>query len=385
MKPRLQWLLSAFALWAGMAAAREEGGVLWQGTLGTQQIVVEQTGNLASTSDCGGRYFYRRHRIDIRLDGKRSMDGGCALQELPPRWNEDTPKDQWRMRAPVGDHWQGEWVGTNGKTHPIRLRKVTALPAAVEPSLTALRGDIDPYAYLRLSTLKLQPGKRETINGFTLQWLQQPDTDLRLFDVASGYPAKAQAAVNQTLHRRLWQWVEDDYQCRSGAEPGEAGFDSTETTLRHIDARVVSVSLLTAYYCGGAHPDFGDAPLNIDARNGEELKLEDVLWLGQGDPVHEGVNELDRAWAAYRQEVFAPWVVSQFSRLYPDEMRAPASDDDCDYRDPGVWDYTSWYVLPAGLHLAAYFPRVARNCDDPDWAVLPWSVVDAHRGKVRLH
>ncbi len=385
MKHRPRLLLSALALWASVAAAREDGGTLWQGTLGTQQVVVEQTGNMVAAADCGGRYFYRRHRLDIRLEGKRGVDGACTLQELPPRWSEDAPKNEWRMRAPTGDHWQGEWVGTNGKTHRIRLSKVTALPEAAESSLTALRGDIDPYAYLRLSTLKLQPGKRETVNGFALRWLRQPDTGLRLFDVASGYSPQVRAAINRTLHQQLWQWVESAYDCRSGGEPGEAGFDTAEATLRHIDARVVSVSLFTAYYCGGAHPDFSDAPLNIDARNGRELRLEDVLWLGRGDAVHEGENELDRAWAQYRRETFAPWVVSQFTRLYPDEMRAPASEDDCDYRDPDVWDYTSWYVLPRGIHLAAYFPRVARNCDDPDWAVLPWSLVDAHRGEVQLH
>ena len=41
----------------------------------------------------------------------------------------------------------------------------------------------------------------------------------------------------------------------------------------------------------------------------------------------------------------------------------------------------------AGFTYAGVGSRFARHavCDDPEWAVLPWSVVDAHRGAVRLH
>ena len=386
MKHRAGWLLAAaFALGPGRLVAQNSDVTVWQGTLGREAIVVEKSAGMAGNPDCGGRYFYRRYRLDIRLDGKADATGACTMEELPARWSEDDPKPTWHMGLPAQGRWDGEWVGTDGRRLPIRLARVTELPEAAAPSLTALRGDFDPYTYLRLSTLTLRPDQRETVNGYGLRWLLQPDSDIRLFEVTSGYPPAAQAAINTRLHRRLWQWVEDQYQCRSGSEPGAAGFDAADATLRHIDARVVSVSLFTSYYCGGAHPDFGDAPLNIDARNGAELRLEDVLWLGKGDPVHQGAGKLDRAWAQYRQATFAPWVVAQFETLYPDEMRPPEGDDGCDYRTPDVWDFTDWYVLPSGIHLAAYFPRVLRVCDDPDWAVLPWRVVEAHPGPVRLH
>lgn len=387
MKHWARLIACALGLSAATAVAEERDAVIWQGTLGAQRIVVEQTADMAGKSDCGGRYFYQRHRLDIRLEGKPGPDGACTMQELPPRWDDGSPKPEWRMRVPTNDRWEGEWLGTDGRKHPIRLSKVVALPDAAEPSLSALRGDIDRYAYLRLSALKLQPGKRESVNGFGLQWLRQPDSDISLFEVTSGYAPEAQNAINRTLHRGLWQWVESQYACRSGGEPGQAGFDVAEATLRHIDARVVSASLKTGYYCGGAHPDFGDSLLNIDARNGRELRLEDVLWVGEGAPVHEneGPDRLDEAWMDYRSTVFAPWVVTQLQQLYPDEMTTGEDEDSCGYRDPGVWNFISWYVLPSGIHLAAYFPRVMRVCDDPEWAVLPWSVVDAHRGAVRLH
>lgn len=388
-----QWLACAALAWTNVSFAAnpdKSEATLWQGELGTQRIVVERSLSFSGKSDCGGRYFYERYRLDIGLDGESAPDGGCLLEEMPAGWGRDQGKPQWRMRAPVGDSWQGEWVGVNGRKLSIRLNKVHALPDAREPSLSALRSDFDRYAYLRLSTLKLQAGKRETVNGYELRWLRQPDSDIGLFEVASGYSPTAQRAINRTLHYRLWQWVEDLYQCRSGgARPGDAGFDLAEATLRHIDSRVISASLDTSYYCGGAHPDFGDAPLNIDARNGRELRLEDVLWVGKGEPVHRGESPdpLDDAWMDYRSKIFAPWLTSQFMRLYPGEMAPGGTSDDneCDYRDPEVWNFSSWYVLPTGIHFAAYFPRVMRVCDDPEWAVLPWDVVNAHPGAVRLH
>ena len=108
--------------------------------------------------------------------------------------------------------------------------------------------------------------------------------------------------------------------------------------------------------------------------------------VGKGKPLHDGPgDEWNAAWADYRGEVFAPWVVRQLARRYPAEMAAPRDEDSCDYRDPEVWKFPAWYVTPKGIHLAASFARVARACDDPDWAVLPWPVVDTHRGAVRLH
>lgn len=390
-----RWMgLVACALWvsAGAASAANPRGIegtLWQGTLGGQKIVAQQTTDYSGKSDCGGRYFYERHRLDIELNGEPGQGGGCIIEEIPVGWGDDDGKPQWRMQAPAGEYWQGEWVGVDGRKLPIRLTKVIDLPTAADPTLAALRDDFDRYAYLRLSTLKLQPGKRETVNGYGLRWLRQTDGEITLFEVTSGYAPAAQAAINSTLHRRLWAWIEDEYQCRSGGKPGDAGFEMTTAMLRHIDARVVSASLRTSYYCGGTHPDFGDEPLNIDARNGRELRLEDVLWVGQGKPVHEGESpdELDDAWMDYRSKTFAPWVVAQFMKLYPDEkVPGPASEDnECDYREDEVWRYPGWYVLPEGIHLAAHFPRVSRRCDDPEWAVLPWSMIDAHPGEVRLH
>lgn len=70
MKGLTCWLACVLGLQAGVAGADARAPVIWQGTLGTQRIVVEQSSDMAEESDCGGRYFYERHRRDIRLEGK---------------------------------------------------------------------------------------------------------------------------------------------------------------------------------------------------------------------------------------------------------------------------------------------------------------------------
>lgn len=377
---RLAGLIAALAI-CGAAQAKTPGKV-WQGTLGANAIVVEIDAPAKGGADLDGRYFYRRHRLDIALEGKAAPDGRIALKE---GLRDDEPHPGWSMQAPARDSWNGEWIGPDGKRLPIRLRAVAAqsLPAAREPGLQSLRGGIDGYEWLRMSDLALQKKKVQRVNGYTLQWLHQPESGIDLFEVVAGYPQAQLRNVNQALRTRLWNWVGNYYQCMSGARAGMGEYQ-TATTLRDIGPRILSVSLSSNFDCGGAHPDFGDEPANIDPRDGRELDLDDVLWLGPGKALHAAQgNDWNQAWSDYRGKRFAPWVVAQLKKLYPSEFGK--RDDDCDYSDPQIWEFAQWYATPEGLYLSAYFPRFARACDDPGWSVLPWKAVDAHPGAVRIH
>ncbi|WP_103075184.1 hypothetical protein [Solilutibacter silvestris] len=372
----------AALLTCGIAQAKGAGKV-WQGTLGPNDIVVEIDTPAKGSADLDGRYFYRRHRMDIRLEGNAGIGGSIVLKE--GFGGDDAAQASWRMQAPAHDRWEGEWIGPKGRRLPIRLHGLAAATATTvrEPSLATLRGQLGDYAWLRLSELELQRGKTQQINGVTLQWLHQPDSSIDLFEVTSGYSAAQLQRINATLRKRLWSWVDSYYDCMSGARDGLGEFETT-TTLRHVSPKIISASLSSNFYCGGAHPDFGDSPLNIDPRDGRELDLDDVLWLGPGKPLHAGKgDDWNAAWAEYRGKRFAPWVVARFKSLYPAEFKK--GDDECSYDDPGVWDFAQWYATPKGIHLSAYFARVARACDDPDWAILPWKLVDAYPGAVRIH
>ncbi|MBS0199238.1 MAG: hypothetical protein JSR70_02200 [Proteobacteria bacterium] len=380
------WKLLCFGLAViacGTAQAKDAGRV-WQGSLGPNEVVVEIKSPARGSADLEGRYFYHRHRLDIQLHGKASADGRIALQEGRGD-GDDAPRSEWKMQMPAQDRWDGEWIGPKGKRLPIHLRGLASSTpvTARDPGLEALRGDIDNYELMRMADLTLQKKKLQQVDGYTLQWLHQPESKVDLFEVVSGYPQAQLQRINRTLHKSLWNEVAGYFDCMSSARDGLGDYQTT-TTLRHISPRILSVSLESSWYCGGAHPDFGDSPLNIDPRDGRDLDLEDVLWLGSGKALHQVKDNYDdRAWPDYRSKLFAPWAVKQLKSLYPDEFKV--GEDECNYDDPELWQFTSWYATSKGIHISAYFPRVARPCDNPDWAILPWKAVDAHPGAVRIH
>jgi hypothetical protein len=356
---------------AGFAQAQ-----VWEGTLGKSPIVVKFDAP-GDGGDLNGRYFYRKHRHNIDLAGTRAKDGSLALEEQIYVSGEDM-RSTWALKPPSGDTIAGEWIG-KGKRLPIRLRRTSnaTLPKTEDQALAELRAK-DPYRFLQLHGMTLQVGKLETIGDYRLQWWREPTSDVELFRVLSGYPAAQLPAVNLALARAHWKQVESFLDCTAAPL---SDHEST-TTLRYIGRDALSVSLFVSYYCGGAHPDFGDGPLNLDPRTGRELVLEDVLWLGKGTPPAYGDGDND-AWYEYRNSVFAPWVVVQLGKLYPQEFSGQA-DEDCSYEMEDVWDFPTWYITKKGVYLGAIFPRVGRVCDNPEWSVLPWALVDKHHGAVRI-
>lgn len=359
------WLLCI----AGLAQAQ-----VWEGTLGKAAVVVKLD---PAADDPSGQYFYRKHRHTIGLPGVRGEDGSLRLEEqiyVPG----EAGRSSWTFKTIDGDALIGEWAG-KGKRLPIRLRRVALarLPTTDDPALAELRAN-DPYRFLLLHGMTLKAGKLETVGDYRLQWWREPRSNVELFRVLSGYPEAQLPAINLALARKHWNEVEAFLDCTAS----ELSDYASVTTLRYLGRDALSVSVLTDYYCGGAHPDFGDGPLNLDPRNGRELALEDVLWLGKGTPplYGDGNNQM---WFDYRTQVFAPWVVEQMRKRYPEDV-AGRSEDDCSYDMSEFWDFPTWYITAKGVYLGAIFPRVGRMCDNPEWSVLPWSLVDKHHGAVRI-
>jgi hypothetical protein len=237
---------------------------VWEGTLGKSPIVVKFD---PAATEPSGEYFYRKHRHGIELSGTRAAIGGIALEEwtMGPGGADERPA--WRLAPAKGDTLAGEWSG-NGKRLPIRLRRVEAatLPKSDDPALAELRAE-DPYRFLQLHGMPLTSGKQEVVGGYRLQWWRQPTSGIELFRVVSGYPVAQLPAINLALARAHWREVQSFLDCTASSM---SDYESS-TTLRYIGRDALSVSLFTSYYCGGAHPDFGDGPLNLDPRTGREL------------------------------------------------------------------------------------------------------------------
>lgn len=386
------WLLPALVILLacgspGSARADEPPASIYTGTLGRHAVVVELTPD--ADAQMRGHYFYTRHHVDLELGGKASGPDHLELLEGPER---NASRPSWMLDRQADGGWLGSWRRPDGTTLPIRLQPARPAPPPADavPYLRQL-SERHPYEYLRLAGLSLRPDRRERFMGHTLQWWVQPDSGITLFEILDGYPDAVRRRLNRVLMSRLWQEVDSSYACSSNPF-GQGSYEQTVTPGLLTD-RLVSVSVFTNYDCGGAHPDFGDSPINLDARTARTLALEDLVWIGQGKSLHHvednggyvdgdaaspGAASFD-AWSDYREKVFAPWLVEQWKRLYPTQLEP--SQDDCDYADPGVWQFVSWHMSPEGIVLGPSFARAMRVCEaNDDWSTLPWRVVRRHPG-----
>jgi hypothetical protein len=344
----------------GLAWAAPEQ--LYQGTVGTARIVMTLSEDKAEVF---GQYFYLSTRLDIDLSG--SVRGQTL--DLESR----VTGDKLHLTR-SGATLYGTLTTAKAKRLPVSLR-----PAAMPENLPAdLPPKLSGYERWHLTGLKFTAQQAETIHGKTIRWYREPLSGIRLFRIESGYAAPAVAAVNHALARNQWQDVSAWFAC-TGYE-GAPGTDTAQAQKPWLGANHLSYVWNASWSCAGAaHPDFGTTGYSYDMRTGRELRLDDLLHFGSAPIPAEGTS----GWYSYRNKRFAPGAVALLKRYHPEEMAKPAEGDEdgCDYSDPEVWDFPGWALSEKGLWLGAYFARVQRACDAPDWAILPWSALGLKPGE----
>ncbi|UTH76174.1 hypothetical protein [Chromobacterium sp. IIBBL 290-4] len=352
----------------GWVLAAQVHADVWQGEVGGAPVVMEWS--VDEQGEAEGRYFYRQRHSDIALTGKRDAQGVLRLGE---NLSADEARVDLVLR-PAGAGWAGEWRGPQAKRAlPVRLK---LLALAGEGGADA-GGEMDDYNRARLADLRLKPAGKQHFQGYRLAWWVEPVSKIRWFRLESGYPADAMARLNRILEKRQWREIVDAFECVAGARGSGLGAYEQTVIPHWFTPRVMSLSVETGAFCGGAHPDFGDAPLNLAVASGRLLHLEDVLWLGRGKPARDENGQLLDS--RYEQKVLQPWLADVFGRLYPREMDNEEGGD-CDYRNPEVWSPDTWYLTPQGIQIGAFFPRVEKACDNPAWSLLPWALARKHPG-----
>lgn len=350
--------LAAACLTLALPVRAEDTDQVLRGMAGRYPIVMQiwaQDGGNA-----GGSYFYTRFKQDIDVRGQ-AAGGDVSV-------TSDGTGDRFVLRRD-GAGYKGTLTTAKGTELPVRLSPV-AKGSVPDPAPDLNLPEMDDYERLRLTGLTFVPGKTETIGSRTIQWYDEPLSKLSMFRVVSGYPAGAMAAINRVLARE--QVVQVGYYLNCAGWNGDSGFDASRVSSRFLDDRFVSYAWSGSWFCmGAAHPDIGTAGTTIDARTGKVLALEDILWFGSGAKPAPRTD----AWYTYRSDVFAPAAVSLLTTLYPDDMKP--TDEVCNFADPSIWSFGPWYFTEQGLHLGAYFARVARACDNPDWPVVPWTELKA--------
>jgi hypothetical protein len=354
----LTLLLAVSALFTLQARADDVDAV-FQGTIGKYPIVMHLWGGEGTAN---ATYFYTRFKQDINVRG--DYDGASA------HLSSDGTGEQFTLSR-NGTGYRGTFKAKQGAALPVVLTPVAAGSVSDPRPDLGFTKTVDDYAKLRLTGITFVAGKKETVDGkYVIQWYSEPLTKLAMFRVVAGYSTDAMASMNRILEREHYMEVDAFLGC-AGFDGGN-GTDESSMASYFLNERWVSYSWSSSWTCeGAAHPDFGMTGTTIDARSGKEVSLEDILWLGSGAKPAERSD----AWFAYRSKVFAPAVVALFKKLYPQNMKGGDGDDGCDYSNPDVWDFGVWYLTPKGLYLGAYFARVERSCDNPDWSVIPYGTL----------
>ncbi|MBC8997980.1 hypothetical protein IAI51_15745 [Pseudomonas sp. N40(2020)] len=369
---RLSGMLMLASLLISTRTWADESKQVYTGTLGKAAIVLELDSRYSE-----GRYFYKKYRTDLALDVSKEGD---ILVMIEGAAMDGDSRPTLRLQ-PKLNGWSGEWSNPAGKTLKVELQRATLpdVPAGALPYLFELH-DKNPYEYLRLQGLQLKKGKTETFMGYTLQWWSEEQSQASLFEVISGYSPQARELINQHLMARLWGYVSGYYSCSGGYSQSSQPLWMTPTLM--------SARISNEFYCeGAAHPNEDIESLNFDAQTGKLLTLEDVLWVGQGKPVHQQYEPEDSSgsYYHYRTKVFAPWLVAQLLKLYPKEMTlTPEGENDCGYDEESPWQFPSWYFTDRGIKLTPTYPHGAAVCGYVDWGILPYKQVRQHPGGVAL-
>lgn len=335
--------------------------ILLQGQVGKYPVVMELWD---AGGDVSGRYFYERYRQDIPLRGH--LDGNTYRLSSADYDDDDRPADIFELSR-TEDLVSGQFISPKGKELSVELKVVT--PVSVKgPRIGAeFVKDFGGYDSLQVADLELISGRKEVVGGrFNIQWFREARSGLSMFHVTGGYPAEIMRSINNVIDGHFYIGLRNYFGCSDGL--GKSGFESAIGSY-FLTENFVSYAVNSGGYCvGAAHPDFSVKGVTISAKTGVELTLDEMYWLGGADKPDQNSD----AWMEYRSKVFAPAIVELFGKIYPDDM---SGSDGCDYSDSNVWNFPSWYLTSKGLRVGAYFARVQRACDNPEWSIIPYSIL----------
>lgn len=194
-------------------------------------------------------------------------------------------------------------------------------------------------------------------NGFQYYWVQDPESKATTPIFVSGIGRPQLIKINAILNKQFLSNLSDYRQCLQTAreEHGEEKYAELHytTKIEHISATLISIKYSVGGSCGGRH-DYSETIVNINPKTGGILQLSDFT------PPYMDVDE---------------FVYMTLVKLYPKQMKTPATLDECDYSDQSVWVDASWTVTPKGLKVDPRFSRAQLACEGIEWAIIPWDEI----------
>ncbi len=382
MRTRWIWPVLIFLL-LGRTGVAKEGSVVLVGTIGNLPIAMEIN---CSNTRCDGRYFYLSKLHDIACEGLPDGDSlTMEVREWTSKEKSETTVETFALASDPDGSYHGTWTGKSGPRLPVTLHPLD-VSKLVNPYRGLSRLDSlqvsNPLDYYRITKLTLKKDSITTCQGHRLQWYGAKQSSVVLFEVLNGYGAMALKKINDTLKSAFFEQVNDELSCTYGSDPYKGDFEESASPV-FFSEHVMSASVFSNTFCGGAHPDWGTIYYNFNARTGDQLQLEDVALFAGPDPGRTATHK----WFAYRDSV-GETLVDILSTLYPKEMGETEDTDtidDCDYSMPEQWAFAEWFFTSKGIFLSPDIPHVAAPCRDPSFPLIPYQILKKYRNpKVKL-
>ena len=340
-------LCISVAAFLGTQAAPSSDGV-YVGTLGSSPIVLRL--ETFSADDVSATYYYRRIGRNIELNGLSRANGTFKLTEVTLPERNDLARLELTLR---GAALSGTWAELKGKqrVYNVNLRKAGSsdFAALKLPSTPAFKQWIseNPLDALRFD-MPMKATKLETVAGKPVQWLMEPKSKT----IFPSLP-KASAVVNDALNLERYRIASVQLQCVLD--------DSTYSpNIALYSSRLFSITASTAYDCGGAHPDGGQANYTLDLKTAKPLELEDLYRFTSVkidlDPNSGGFTKYIEA----RAKVLQGLILAQYGSMTKgvhaqcEEVYAPENN----------LSFLSWYLTAKGLVVESSLPHVAAFCEN---------------------
>lgn len=234
---------------------------LWQGTLGTQNVMVQLGPKLL----CDARYYYRKHLLSIALVEK-DRHQGKLWKEFEGYDNEAS----WTFSELSQDrrNLTGEWVSKDGKRRfPIRLSLLALTPATVgEDGKPRYECHVHNKAFDAPRIAQAMRERKVAIGATIFQGVDGPYSYHSVAVLGNHIQGLSLINENRTprLQKVLTNWENDGitgfYDCAFGfsnrSEPIEPDFFMS-LAPQFWNARLLVLAETYSNYCGGAHPNGG--------------------------------------------------------------------------------------------------------------------------------
>ncbi len=345
--------------------------VLLEGTVGKASVMMEISMDGKKLS---ADYFYKRFKKSIPLEGRYVDAKNIAF--VYEHWGSKETfllKDVGTASSiSYSGTWQQETETENGTTVTgplsVKLKPADISKIPVKNSFVK-RFKLSEYDYSRLASIEIKQDSIQKLSAaVSVTWLRDTISAFQSFRINKNTTLKGIDSINIFLEDLQFSELLSFLDCM-GSEY------TTDVHDVYVRGNILSFALSNSYECGGAHPDFGVTGFTFNLETGKRMELTDFLYFGKTEADYKKGDSYKLG-----TEVMGPNIVKLLTKLYPEEMKKPADEDEvCDYSAEDVWDYTSWYLTEKGLYLYCYFYRAARCCDGAAFSTIPYKTLAKYK------